>query len=151
MKKIIILSVLVLSLILIGCNKKENTNINVTPNTTNNTSNSSKAISDEELIGTYSWTSGSENDEESNSKVELILKDDGKAEYNTKEENTLGYFQRRDNSIVYVREYHNPGDSEALLDDFKITDNVNLTEVFDIINSNTLKGVYNSEEITLKK
>lgn len=118
--------------------------------------NNNESITIIDLYGTYSWekTYVNENNNTVNLKVKLVLNDDGSATYDESDgysyEATKGTFIYENNKIIYTKEYFNYNGTNGQDTDLKYTDENN-TEVFMILDKNTLQSVYRDQTTSLKK
>jgi len=105
------------------------------------------------LIGTYTWSKNYTNEYGNNIKlnVTLVLNADGTATYNASDgasyEATRGTYKLESNKIVYTREYYNYPNQE----NSKFDDDNNKTEIFEIVNKDTLQNTFNNQVTELKK
>ena len=158
---VLILCVIVLTAMLatgvlkfnVPSNNTNNQTSNNGENTNNNTEvNSNERIETSALYGTYTWNKKytNENGNELNLKVTLVLNSDGTATYNASDgysyEATKGSYKYENNQIIYTREYYNYDNQE----NDRYTEN-NKTEIFNVINANTLQNTYHNQQTELTK
>lgn len=133
-------------------------NVNTTSNTIENITNNIDTINNQEpnlqdLYGTYSWEQTLESDtvEAVTLKCVLVLNPDGTATYQTSDsmvfESTKGTYKYEDNKIVYTKEYLNYEGQEPTVYD----DSATKTEVFSVVDKDSLQNTYHDNQITLVK
>ena len=113
-------------------------------------------ISVYDLYGTYLWTKnfkktvGGVENVDVVYKVELTLNSDGTAIYMASDgmsaEQTRGSYKYENGKIIYIREYNNYPSDQSVYNDKN-----SKTEIFDVINTNTLQITYKDQLTELKK
>ncbi len=145
-------------------NKKDNVKEKVENTGEEKSNDTTSNISIGDLYGTYNWSknidsivAGSNGPETITTKlnIELTLNQDGTATYSAsngqESEKTKGSFKYEDNKIIYTREYYNYQGTNGTNVDEPYNDENSKTEVFTVIDKNTLQNTYYDQLTELKK
>ena len=116
-----------------------------------------KEITLESLYGTYTWEKKhiTDSGNELDLKIKLVLNSDGSATYNAsngyEEEATKGSFIYENGKVIYTREYYNYSDNNGQDTDEIYSDNNSKTEIFMVIDKDTLQNTYYDQNTSLSK
>jgi len=132
---------------------KNNNDVEDKNTTTTNNGEEDNKIDISMLYGTYTWSKSYTNADgkEVNLNIKLVLNSDGTATYNASDgyesEMTKGSFVYQDMKVIYTREYYNyPGQENSKYDEEN-----SKTEIFNVVDKNTLQNVYREQQTSLIK
>ena len=110
-------------------------------------------VVNDSLVGTYKWNKNYTNEHGNNINlnVTLVLNEDGTAIYEAGDgyafEATKGTYIYESDKVIYTREYYNYPNQE----NSKFDDENNKTEIFEVVNNDTLQNTFNNQVTELRK